>query len=65
MYRSHEKASIGGRPNLTKGAMICRVRRNFVAKMENELLVFGRVIHPQKIQQKRQFGPGVSTIDSL
>jgi len=48
VYRSHEKASIGRRPNLTEGAVICRVRRNFVAKVENERLVFGRVIHSKK-----------------
>jgi hypothetical protein len=48
VYRSHEKASKGGRPNLAKGAVICRVRRNFVAKVQNELLVFGRVIHARK-----------------
>jgi hypothetical protein len=33
--------------------------------VENELVVFGRVIHPKKIQQKHQFGPGANTIDSL
>jgi hypothetical protein len=48
VYRSHEKASNGGRPNLTTVAVICRVRRKFVAKVENELLVFGRVIHAKK-----------------
>ena len=48
VYRSHEKASNGGRPNLTNGAVICRVGRNFVAKVQNELLVFGRVIHSRK-----------------
>jgi hypothetical protein len=48
VYRSHEKASIGGRPNLTEGAVICRVPRNFVAKVENERLLFGRVIHARK-----------------
>jgi len=65
VYRRHEQASNGGRPNVTKVAVICRVRRKFVAKVENELLIFGRVIHPKKIQQKRQVGPGASTIDSL
>jgi len=40
-------------------------RYNFVAKVENEILVFGRVIHAKKIQQQHQFGPGANTIDSL
>jgi hypothetical protein len=43
----------------------CRVSRNFVAKVENELLLSGRVVHPNEIQQERQLGPGAKTIDSL
>jgi hypothetical protein len=41
MYRSHEQADDGRRPNLPQVAKICRVSRKFVAKVENELLLFG------------------------
>jgi transposase len=65
MYRSQEQARGGGRPNISNIAKICRVSRTFVAKVENELLLSGRVVHPNEIQQECQLGPGAKTIDSL
>jgi hypothetical protein len=48
-----------------KVTVICRVCRKLAAKVETELLVFGKVIHPDHFQQECRFGLGANTIDSL
>jgi hypothetical protein len=53
------------RPQLTQVASVCSVSRNFVRKIQNELVVHGRVLHPKELQQDRIIGPGARTLDEL
>jgi hypothetical protein len=64
-YQHLKEANGGKRPQLTQVASVCSVSRNFVRKIENELVVHGRVLHPKELQQDRIIGPGAISLDEL
>jgi transposase len=59
-YLKHNARLGGLRPVLTEVAEECRVGRDFVAKIERELMENGRVLPPEKIfmNQDHPIGPG-------
>jgi transposase len=60
VYMDHQERGSGQRPTLTLVATQCRVGRDFVAKVEKELNLNGRVLRPEEIFANRSMprGPG-------
>jgi hypothetical protein len=65
-YQRLKETNGGNRPELTQVARHCSVSRNFVRKIEQELVVHGRVLHPKDLRSNRNsIGPGARTIDEM
>jgi hypothetical protein len=64
-YERLKEASGGSRPMPAQVVSDCAVSRNFVRKIESELVVHGKVLHPKELPQNRMTGPGARAIDEM
>ena len=56
----------GGRPNLSEIARTCSVSDKFVKKIEEELLVHGRVLTKEELKPRHtKIGPGANSLDTI
>ena len=66
-YQTAASLSPSGRPNLRAVAEQCQVDPSFVVKVEEELWVHGRILHPDEIRLSSDapIGPGSLTLSSI